>query len=110
MPVETKLLDSGAVLVTVSGRLVVGKEELQLQSLTSSLLGEGKRKFVFDIAAVDYADSSGIGALVACLTEIRQAGGELRIAGANPRMRRLFQVTGVGTLMSLYPTAAAATE
>ena len=110
MPIETKQLDSGIAVVTVSGRLVLGKDEEQLEAVTGKLLQQGQTKFVFDISALDYADSSGIGTLVACLTRIRKASGELRMAGANPRMVRLFQMTGVASLMSLYPTVAAATE
>ena len=74
------------------------------------MLQQGQKKFVFDISALDYADSSGIGTLLACLTDIKKTGGDLRMAGANPRMLRLFQMTGVVSLMSLYPTVAAATE
>ena len=110
MPIETKQLDSGVALVTVSGRLVLGRDEQQLEAVTGELLHQGQKKFVFDIAALDYADSSGIGTLVACLTHIKKAGGDLRMAGANRRMLRLFQMTGVQSLMSLYPTVAAATE
>ena len=97
-------------MVTVSGRLVLGKDEQQLEGVTGELLQQGQKKFVFDISALDYADSSGIGTLLACLTDIKKTGGDLRMAGANPRMLRLFQMTGVVSLMSLYPTVAAATE
>ena len=95
-------------MVTVSGRLVLGKDVERLETLINELLKLDRRKFVFDITALDYADSSGIGTLVACLTHIRKAGGELRMAGANARMLRLFQMTGVDSLMSMYPTVAAA--
>jgi anti-anti-sigma factor len=110
MPIATKQLDSGIAVVTVSGRLVLGKDEQQLGGVTGELLQQGQKKFVFDISALDYADSSGIGTLLACLTDIKKTGGDLRMAGANPRMLRLFQMTGVVSLMSLYPTVAAATE
>ena len=109
MPIETKQLDSGIAVVTVSGRLVLGKDDERLEAATGELLQQGQKKFVFDISALDYADSSGIGSLVACLTPIRKAGGDLRMAGANARMMRLFRMTGVESLMSLYPTLAAAT-
>ena len=45
--------------------------------------------------ALDYADSSGSGMLVSCLTNVKKAGGELKLAGANPRIRRIFAMTGV---------------
>jgi anti-anti-sigma factor len=110
MPIETKQLDSGIAVVTISGRLVLGKDEERLESVTGELLKQGQKKFVYDISTLDYADSSGIGTLVACLTHIKKAGGDLRMAGATARMMRLFQMTGVQALISLYPTVAAASE
>jgi anti-anti-sigma factor len=109
MPIETKQLDSGIAVVTISGRLVLGKDEEHLETVTGEYLKQGQKKFVFDISGLDYADSSGIGTLVSCLTNIKKAGGDLRMAGANTRMTRLFQMTGVQTLIAMYPTVDAAT-
>jgi len=108
MPLETKQLDSGVTVVTVSGRLVLGKEVDKLESSVSGLVMQGARKFVFDLAALDYADSAGIGAFVSCLTQIKKSGGEMRVAAANQRVGRLFHVTGVDHLMPLYATVAEA--
>jgi anti-anti-sigma factor len=108
MPIETKQLDSGIAVVAISGRLVLGKDEERLEAVTHEFIKQGQKKFVFDIAALDYADSSGIGTLVSCLTNIKKGGGELRMAGANVRMTRLFQMTGVTTLISMFPTVAEA--
>jgi anti-sigma B factor antagonist len=109
MPIEIKQLDSGIAVVTVSGRLVLGKDVERLETAINELLKQDQKQFVFDISALDYADSSGIGTLVACLTHIKKAGGELRMAGANARMLRLFKMTGVESLMALYPSVSAAT-
>ena len=109
MPIETKQLDSGIAVVAIAGRLVLGKDQQELEEVTADLLRHGQKKFVFDLANLDYADSSGLGTLVACLTHIKKAEGDLRIAGANPRMVRLFRMTGIETLMSLYPNVGAAT-
>ncbi len=109
MPIEAKQTDSGVALVTVSGRLVLGRDTERLEGTTNDLLKQNQKRFVFDLSMLEYADSSGIGTLVACLTHIKKAGGELRMAGANPRMLRLFHMTGVEGLMTLYPTVGAAT-
>ena len=109
MPIETQQLDSEMAVVTIAGRLVLGRDEERLEAVTGELLKQGQTKFVFDITALDYADSSGIGTLVACLTSVKKAGGDLRIAGANARMLRLFRMTGVESLMSMYPNVSAAT-
>ena len=109
MAIDSRVLEGGVAVVTLSGRLVFGKEVERLESVVKELVQHGQKKVIFDAAGLDYADSSGIGTLVACLTQVKSAGGDLRLAGANPRVRRLLNMTGVDKLMALYPTLAEAT-
>jgi anti-sigma B factor antagonist len=109
MSVEAKQLESGIAIVTVTGRLAMGGETERLDAAVKSLLQRDQKKFVLDITLLDYADSSGIGMLVSCLTNVRKAGGELSLAGANPRIKRILDMTGVGNMMPLFDTLAAAT-
>ncbi|HWC98662.1 MAG TPA: STAS domain-containing protein [Candidatus Sulfopaludibacter sp.] len=109
MPVESKQLDASKVVISVTGRLVMGKEVERMETAVKDLVAGGQTKvYVFDLSALDYADSSGIGTFVSCLTNIKKAGGEMRLAGANARILRLFQLTGVDHLMTLFPSVAAA--
>ena len=108
MPVDTKQMDGGAALVTVTGRLTLGRDAERLESVVNELLKQGQKKFIFDASALDYADSAGIGTVVACVTHIKKAGGDMRMAGANARVLRLFQMTGVDQILPLYPTVAEA--
>ena len=96
-------------MIAISGRLVFGREVDRLETVVNELLKAGQTKFVFDLSALDYVDSSGIGTIVSCLTHIKQGGAELRTAGANPRIQRLFTMTGVDKLLAFYPTVAEAT-
>jgi anti-anti-sigma factor len=108
MPIETKQTESGLGVVTLSGRLVLGKDIERLESAVNDLVATGQKKIILDLTTLDYADSSGIGTFVSCLTAVRKAGGEMRMAGVNPRIQRLFQITGVNHLMAIYPTVAEA--
>ncbi|MCX6630628.1 MAG: STAS domain-containing protein [Candidatus Solibacter sp.] len=109
MSVEAKQLDSGVSVVTITGRLAMGGETERLDATVKGLLQKDRKKFVLDITALDYVDSSGIGMLVSCLTNVKKAGGELKLAGANPRIRRIFAMTGVDTMMPMCDTLADAT-
>jgi anti-sigma B factor antagonist len=101
-------IEPGITVITMSGRLVFGREVEQLESLVNGSLQQGRNKLVFDLSGLDYADSSGIGAIVSCLTVIKKAGGQLRIAVANPRIQRLFKISGVDQILSVFPTVAEA--
>jgi anti-sigma B factor antagonist len=95
--------------VTITGRLAMGAETDRLDRAIKGLLEKDQKKFVLDITSLDYADSSGIGMLVSCLTNVKKAGGDLKLAGANPRLRRIFAMTGVDTMMPMFDTLDAAT-
>jgi anti-anti-sigma factor len=44
---------------------------------------------------VSHLDSSAIGVLVACNGVLKNSGGQLRLAGVNPRIDTIFKITGV---------------
>ncbi len=65
---------------------------------------------VLDLSGLDFIDSTGLGVLVGMLRRVRAGGGDVRIAGARPGIERVFSVTGLDQLFSLYPTVEAAIE
>jgi len=108
MPIESKRSESGAAVIALSGRLVFGRDLDQLESAVKKLVEEGQKRTILDATALDYVDSAAIGTLVSCLTQAKKAGSELRLAGANPRIVRLFSMTGVDKLLPVYPSIAEA--
>jgi anti-sigma B factor antagonist len=72
------------------------------------LLALGDRRFILDATALEYMDSAAIGALVSSLSKVKKAGGELRLAGANARILRVFSITGVDRLIPSFATVAEA--
>ena len=109
MSVEAKQLDTGVGVVTISGRLSLGGETERLDAAIKGMLQKNVKMFILDITGLEYVDSSGIGMLVSCLTNAKKAGGELKLVGANPRIKRIFSMTGVDTIMSMYGTMDEAT-
>jgi anti-anti-sigma factor len=109
MSVEAKQLETGIGVVTISGRLALGGETERLDAAVQSMLQKDVKKLVLDITALEYVDSSGVGMLVSCLTKVKKAGGDLKVVGANPRIKRIFSMTGVDSILSLYGTLAEAT-
>src|SRR5258707_12499572 len=99
MPVETKQMDSGVAVITISGRLALGGETEKLDAAVGKLLAQDTKSFVLDISGLDYVDSSGVGMLVSCLTKVKKAGGEMKVAGADARIKRIFFMTGAEGIM-----------
>jgi len=106
MPIEHKRMERGIAVIALSCRMTFGRDAEQFEAAVRQLLDTGDRKFVLDATALDYIDSAGIGALVSALTNVKKAGGDLRLAGAKDRILRLFTMTGIDKLLAVYPTVA----
>ncbi len=55
----------GVSVVVLDGRIVLGEESNALREKLKSLIAEGKKKIVLNMANIKYIDSSGLGTLVA---------------------------------------------
>jgi anti-sigma B factor antagonist len=107
MPIETRT-EAGTAIVTITGRLTLGRDLERLETAVSEAITAGQTRIVLDVAGLDYLDSSGVGTIVGCLSNAKKAGGDLRLAGTSPRVARIFQLTGVNALVTVYPDLAAA--
>jgi anti-sigma B factor antagonist len=103
-------MEPGVAVIALSGRMTFGRDAEQFEATVRKLVDGGDRKFVLDATALEYIDSAGIGALVSGLTNVKKAGGDMRLAGASERIVRLFTMTGVDRLLSVYPTVADAAK
>jgi anti-sigma B factor antagonist len=88
------------VIVGVDGQLIVGNRHDLKKKVLDAVEG-GERKFVIDFAATGYIDSSGLGVLVSLAKKVREAGGDLRLAGLNDDLRTLFELTKLDTLFTI---------
>ena len=58
----------------------------------------GNKKIVLDLTAVEYIDSSGLGALVSVYMAAGRAHCELELANPKPRVRDLLKITKLSTI------------
>jgi anti-sigma B factor antagonist len=93
----------GVTVVEVDGQLIVGNRH-ELKDMIQAALDRGERKLLVDFSRTGYIDSSGLGALVSISKRIREASGELRLAGLNDDLRSLFELTKLDTLFTITET------
>lgn len=92
----------------LAGRLAVGAESQDLQTKVEGLIAANWKKIILDLTDLKYMDSTGLGTVVSCFTKTRQAGGQLRVAGANKTILNLFKITRLDKVLALDETLDAA--
>ncbi|MGA7646801.1 MAG: STAS domain-containing protein, partial [Terriglobales bacterium] len=88
--------------------ITLGRESKQLEWAVESLVGEGRKKVIFDMAGVTNLDSTGIGIIVMSSGKLKKAGGELRVAGATAHVEEVMKMTNLDQIVGIHATAAAA--
>ena len=96
--IEHNEVKPGVELITLTGRVMLGAESAQIETLVQELLAQGRRQVIFDLSGVTHIDSTGIGRFISSLNKIRVAGGALRMAGASGQVRDAFHVTRLDTV------------
>lgn len=92
---------NGYSVLAVSGEVDVATVP-RLREQLHGLVAQGSTKIVVDLDSVDFLDSTGLGVLVGALKRVRSNDGELSLVCTQPRIRKVFEVTGLTKVFSLY--------
>ena len=92
---------SGVTIVDISGRIVLGEESAALRDLVCDLLSKGHKKILFNLANVNYIDSSGLGHLVSAFTSVRKQQGELKLLNLTNKVQDVMQITRLYTVFDI---------
>jgi anti-sigma B factor antagonist len=65
---------------------------------------------VVDLQGVSFMDSTALGVLVGALKRSREADGTMRIVVADARVLKVFEITGLTEVFSIFPTIREAVE
>ena len=101
MVVKARRLDD-VVILDLSGRITIGEGTLVLRDHIQKLLAAGDRKFLLNLADVDYIDSSGLGELVTSFTTVRNQEGRLKLLNLTRRVQDLLQITKLLTVFDVF--------
>jgi len=109
LEIQTKRLAPDIVVLEITGRITIGRECKQLEWATDTLVREKKeKKIIFDLTGVTHMDSTGVGIIVMSAGIVKEAGGELRLSGANKHIESVLKVTSMDKLVSWSPTVTEA--
>ena len=110
---KTRRVDPDIDVVELIGSLSRGSTQSWIETDIRRLIAQGARKLIIDISELRYVDSSGIGMFIILNGEIEQAGGRLRIAGAQGAVAKSFAIVHIDQVLLMdadVPTACARFE
>lgn len=110
LALEHRDIQPSTALITLQGKLLLGPESKELETLVPQLIATGHKNLVFDLHGVTHIDSTGIGRFIDTYTRLAKVGGKMCLAGASGAIRDSFHVTRLDTVFSFYPSVDAACQ
>lgn len=96
----------GVTMIGLEGAIQIGESSAKLHQHLKTLVDEGKRQLVIDLAKVTAIDSSGLGSLIAGFATLERSGGTLKLVNLSPRVTELMTITKLFTVFEIFDSAA----
>jgi len=81
-----------------------GPETTALHDHIRSLMGDNISKVVIDLGGVKWINSSGLGVLMAAMTTLKNAGGQMKLANVTEKVESLLMITQLMRIFETYET------
>lgn len=92
----------GVSVLDLSGRIVLGEGDIQVKDRIKSLLAEGQKQIVLNLADVSYIDSAGLGSLISSYATVKREGGHLKLVNLTKRVQDLLAITKLITVFDTF--------
>ena len=101
MQIDERTIGDVAIL-DIKGRVQLGDGDELLKDKVNSLLNQGRKKIVLNLAEVPYIDSAGLGEVVRTFTTVSRQGGSLKLLNLTKRITDLLAITKLLTVFDTY--------
>jgi anti-sigma B factor antagonist len=93
---------SAVTVLDLSGKITLGAGDTLLKDKLNSLMHQGKKNLLLNLANVNYVDSAGLGALVMAYTTVTREGGTLKLANVTRKLQDLLSITKLLTVFESF--------
>lgn len=108
MNLDHKVVNDLLVLALREKRLDAGIA-IQFKERVAEFVNQGHKAILLDMNAVDFIDSSGLGAIVSCL-KILGLKGQISLCNLTAPVQAMFKLTRMEKVFPIYPTEEQALE
>ncbi|MEJ7582789.1 MAG: STAS domain-containing protein [Acidimicrobiales bacterium] len=92
---------AGWGVLAVTGEVDVATAP-RLREKLIDLVNGGQHRIVIDLGGVEFLDSTGLGVLVGALKRVRTHDGELALVCDEPRILKVFEITGLTKVFRMH--------
>ncbi len=91
-------------VLKLQGKLMGPPETEALVNHVEHLIKEGLKLFVLDMKNIRWLNSMGLGAIIKCLTKIREIGGRLILAEISPKIHSIMSISQMNQVFEMKNT------
>ena len=106
----TKRHVNDVTILDMKGRLMHGGDSELLRDTVTSIVFQGDRKVLLNLAGVPYMDSGGLGELVRCLLIVQHENGVIKLVNVMSKITDLLAITRLVTVFDTYESEQAALD
>jgi len=92
------------VVLDLKGKITLGEGDELLKDKVNSLVNQGHKKVILNLADVPYIDSAGLGEVVRTYTTVSRQGGSLKLLNLTKRITDLLSITKLLTVFETFET------
>ncbi len=97
-------------IIDLQGKITLGEGDELLRDKVNSLIQQGHKTLVLNLAEVPYIDSAGLGEIVRTYTTVSREGGALKLLNLTKRIKDLLAITKLLTIFETFDTEADAVK
>jgi len=101
MEIKTKETPNGVVVFDIEGEVDLYNSP-ELKEAIKKMIEAKKYNIVVNLAKVSYIDSSGIGALISSLSNLKKYQGSLKITNLQGSVKKVFELTKLTSFFEIY--------
>ena len=80
------------------------------ESAVQEEIDAGHKQLIVNCEQLTYISSAGLGVFMSFIEELREAGGDIKICGATPKVLQVFEILGFPALFDLLPDVPSAVK
>ncbi len=101
MQIDERPVDD-VIVLDLKGKITLGDGDQLLKDKVNSLVNQGQRKILLNLAGVPYIDSAGLGEIVRTYTTVSRQGGSLKLVNLTKRITDLLSITKLLTVFETF--------